>query len=66
MKKIAKYILITFILILFIGSAQAAIHPRDMEYAYLETENFYFHLNEEGRNKYIDYVKHLDLGKVVN
>ncbi|NMD38133.1 MAG: hypothetical protein GYA87_05560 [Christensenellaceae bacterium] len=47
MKKIAKYILITFILILFIGSAQAAIHPRDMEYAYLETENFYFPLNEE-------------------
>lgn len=28
--------------------------------------NCNFHLNEEGRNKYIDYVKHLDLGKVVN
>lgn len=28
--------------------------------------NCNFHLNEEGRNKYIDYIKHLDLGKVVN
>lgn len=28
--------------------------------------NCNFHLNKEGRNKYIDYVKHLDLGKVVN
>lgn len=28
--------------------------------------NCNFYLNEEGRNKYIDYVKHLDLGKVVN
>ena len=28
--------------------------------------NCNFHLNEEGRNKYINYIKHLDLGKVID
>ncbi len=46
-KNITKYILITLILALFIGTAQAAIHPREMEYAYIEAEDFYFPLNED-------------------